>query len=128
MVVDDEAPSAAALAELLRDEGHDVITADRGYRALYRASMSRIDMVIANLMLADMSGAQLYSELKACGRAPGFFVLMSAAADSFEEASAGLGHPLLSKPVSLQRLRAVVAERTEAIGHDRRRLRNDGTR
>ena len=56
LVVEDESPIRAMLAELLQHEGYAVIEAGNGREALDRLREKRPDLIILDLMLPGMSG------------------------------------------------------------------------
>ena len=56
LLVEDDAASSDALAELLRDEGHTVFTAYSGRQALESLEARRPDLILLDLMLPDVNG------------------------------------------------------------------------
>jgi two-component system, cell cycle sensor histidine kinase and response regulator CckA len=66
LVADDEAIVRTVVTSMLRRLGCNVITACDGREALrtYAGSYSSIDLVIFDLMLPDMTGEELYRQLR----------------------------------------------------------------
>jgi CheY-like chemotaxis protein len=59
LVVEDKPDSRWALAELLRDDGHNVLTASNGAEALSALDAFGPDVVIADLRMPGMNGLEL---------------------------------------------------------------------
>jgi len=65
LVVDDEASVRVALQRYLSSRGHEVETTASGREALARMREDAFDAVIIDMRMPDVSGEQLYGELKA---------------------------------------------------------------
>ncbi|HEX4740998.1 MAG TPA: response regulator [Caulobacteraceae bacterium] len=65
LVVDDEMGVANLLSDVLSDEGYHVIVAPNGREALRRAGEQHPDLVISDLMMPVMDGAQLKKAMEA---------------------------------------------------------------
>jgi PAS domain S-box-containing protein len=63
LVVEDHEPTLAVLTRLLRDQGHEVMTASTVQSALALASNRRFDFVISDLGLPDGNGIDLMVQL-----------------------------------------------------------------
>jgi CheY-like chemotaxis protein len=63
LLVDDNANNLSLLEELLRLEGHEVVTAANGHAALTRMAQSRPDVVLCDLLMPGMSGEALLAFL-----------------------------------------------------------------
>lgn len=87
LIVEDDIDILSSLAELLRDDGYDVVTAANGYQALAQVKAHEPELILLDLMMPQMDGWRFVRELRAripqC-RAP--VVLMSAAPDLASEA------------------------------------------
>src|SRR5919204_3084437 len=64
LVVDDNVDAADALSELLRDYGHDVITAHTGRVAVDQAKLHRPDLVLLDISLPEMDGYEVARKLR----------------------------------------------------------------
>jgi DNA-binding response OmpR family regulator len=64
LVVDDSKETAEALAEVLREEGHDARTAYTAQQALAVAPWFAPDVAIVDLLLPDMDGSRLAGQLR----------------------------------------------------------------
>jgi len=64
LVVDDDVDAAEALGELLRDCGHDVVTAHDGPRALDRARLHRPDVVLLDITMPEMDGYEVAKRMR----------------------------------------------------------------
>jgi len=65
LLIEDDRSTAAALRNVLQDEGYAVTVAHRGDAGLVEARQSACDLVITDLKLPGVSGMQLISELHA---------------------------------------------------------------
>lgn len=64
MIADDDRDTAAMLAVILRDEGHEVHTALRGDEVLEACRLMRPDAVVADINMPGMSGYAVAAELR----------------------------------------------------------------
>ncbi len=66
LAIDDEPPLLEVLAEMLRPGGHRMLSASNGEEglSLYRKSWQEIDLVILDIVMADMDGYQTARELR----------------------------------------------------------------
>lgn len=62
LVVDDEREIRDAIAEVLRDEGYDVVSAADGREALARLREIRPSLVLLDLMMPGMNGWEFRAE------------------------------------------------------------------
>jgi CheY-like chemotaxis protein len=77
LVVDDEFGIGEVLEAILTDEGYRVVTAINGHHALERLAGNRTDLILSDLMMPVMDGANLYKALQADKRYNNIpFVLM----------------------------------------------------
>ena len=105
LIVDDERPIRELLTALLRDAGYRTETAANGAEALARIGERRPDLVISDLMMPVLGGADLCRRLKgAPATATLPFVLMSAVR---QDPTAG-ADALLGKPFDLDAVEAAV--------------------
>ena len=65
LVVEDDAPYAAALAAVLKREGFEVITADDGHGALAQLGQRTPDLVLLDIAMPQMDGVTLLRALRA---------------------------------------------------------------
>jgi DNA-binding response OmpR family regulator len=79
LIVEDEEHIAEALAFIIEDAGYAVLIAHNGKEALGIITQAVPDLVISDLMMPQMSGAQLLEALRAQGKTTLPIVLMSAA-------------------------------------------------
>jgi len=116
MVVDDEPSVGRAIKRVLRD--FQVVVESTGRQALARlVAGEHFDLVLCDLMMPEMSGMDLYEEVKE--RAPGHlrrFIFMTGGAFT-DRARAFLNdvpNERIEKPLEPRRLRATVREHVEA--------------
>jgi CheY-like chemotaxis protein len=108
LVVDDELPIRELLVSLLEDAGYQVLAAPDGSHALALARAERVALVITDLMMPIMDGAELCRRLKDGGldyEVP--VVLMSAVGGQRAESAPADG--FVKKPFDLDTLLDLVA-------------------
>jgi two-component system response regulator CiaR len=64
LVVEDELPLLASIAQLLREEGYEVDEASSGDEGFYFAETGIYNLLILDIMLPERSGLQLIQELR----------------------------------------------------------------
>ncbi len=64
LVVEDEMDSLELLALLLEDEGYEVITAENGRVGLEKATQTRLDLIVTDVMMPFMSGVEMLTEIQ----------------------------------------------------------------
>jgi CheY-like chemotaxis protein len=74
LLVEDEDAVRQASQRAVEQHGYTVLAAADGHEALelYRARPAAIDLVISDMVMPGMSGAQLYEALRAEGHMPPF--------------------------------------------------------
>jgi CheY-like chemotaxis protein/nitrogen-specific signal transduction histidine kinase len=114
LVVEDNADTLRYLATILRQRGHDVVTADRvaTARAAFDEAKVPFDLLLSDIELPDGDGLYLMRELGARGRIPGIAVSgFGGEEDRRQSREAGfIEH--LTKPVDLNRLEAAIHRAT----------------
>jgi two-component system NtrC family sensor kinase len=101
LVVDDEASVRVALQRYLSGRGHEVETTASGREALARMREDAFDAVIIDMRMPDVSGEQLFGELKA--RDPSYaerviFTTGQLVDDAVRSFLASTGRPCVPKP------------------------------
>jgi DNA-binding response OmpR family regulator len=104
LVIDDEPLVRSALERLLRRGGHEVLVAQGGQAGLevHARERGRIDAVFLDLMMPDLSGAEVFRRLRAVE--PGLPVILSSGYsvdDEVERLGGEAGVQVLQKPFSL---------------------------
>lgn len=112
LLVDDDLTLAASLKEALERQGHQVLVADRGSKALEAATKMRPELVLLDVMMPGMDGWETLSQLRADPVTQPIPVIMLTSADS--EAAKVRGFSLgaddyVTKPFSLQELRCRIS-------------------
>ena len=59
LIIDDNRAFADNLAEILEDAGHLAVIADSGAQALQLAATSRFDVLLSDMRMPEMGGAEL---------------------------------------------------------------------
>jgi CheY-like chemotaxis protein/CBS domain-containing protein len=112
MIVDDDAAVREDYAELLREEGYQVLTAANGLEALDQLQAVRTpSLILLDLKMPVMDGWQLHERLARdpqLGKVP--VVLLSGSSDVFEEASRMSADDFLLKPVPVRELLGTVEQ------------------
>jgi two-component system, OmpR family, response regulator len=113
LVVDDEPAIGELVSMVLRYEGWNVTTACNGAAALRKAGSERLDVVVLDIMLPDISGLDVLQGLRKIR--PELPVLLLTAKDTVEDRITGLaagGDDYVTKSFSIEemvlRLRALL--------------------
>ncbi|WP_460062292.1 response regulator transcription factor [Streptomyces sp. YKOK-I1] len=127
LVVEDESSIASMLTMALQFLGFEVVTADRGSKALALATSRAPDVVLLDVVLPDMDGFEVCRGLRGAGvNAPVLFVT---ARDAVADKVRGLelADDYVTKPFDLNevvaRIRAVMRRGRELTPANGRRLR-----
>ncbi|HVE85895.1 MAG TPA: response regulator, partial [Myxococcales bacterium] len=109
LLVDDNEAFAENVAEILREDGHEVAVSSSGERALALVRADRYDALITDMRMPEMGGARLVHELRRLD--PGIPVLVITAYSGDEDLRVARSEGLLailSKPPNLARLRELL--------------------
>jgi two-component system CheB/CheR fusion protein len=123
LLVEDHADTAEAMADLLRDRGHEVTVARCVTDALARAGASGatggFDLVVSDLGLPDGSGLELMRELAGLYGLPGIALSgYGTEEDVRRSLEAGFARHL-TKPVNIHALEAAILEASSLSGQGR---------
>jgi len=109
LVVDDDAHSLSALAELVEAEGFDTATADNLAQARQRLGTRLPDVVLSDLMLPDGRGTELLQELLEEPTVEVILITGKATVETAVEALRLGAFDYLTKPIDLGRLKTLLA-------------------
>jgi two-component system, NtrC family, sensor kinase len=101
LVVDDEASVRVALQRYLAARGHDVETTASGHDALALLRAGEFDAVIVDMRMPDLSGEQLFEELRASDREHAERVIFTTGdlvSEQMRRFLDGSGRPCVPKP------------------------------
>ena len=105
VVVDDEYLLGALLADLLEDEGHEVVTAFHGQDALERIRARRPALLITDFMMPVMTGLELAEVIHADQEIADLpIILITGAQGAIARQHGDLFAEILDKPYSNDRL------------------------
>jgi CheY-like chemotaxis protein len=100
LVVDDEEPVRRMVCLVLQSNGHTVLTASDGRRALETLAGDTIDLVISDVAMPHMTGRELAATVSRSH--PGLPVLLMSGSERPD------GYPFIAKPFRPQNLLAAV--------------------
>jgi signal transduction histidine kinase/ActR/RegA family two-component response regulator len=112
LVVEDEEATRAVVSRLLVAQGHEVIEAEQGQRALEILSRraSSIDLVLSDVMMPGMSGVELAERVEARWMDLPVALMSGYAEQTVTARPDGRGNrPILQKPFSPERLADYIA-------------------
>lgn len=105
LVVDDERSIVETLEELLTWDGHTVLTAENGERALLVLDEQRPDMLLMDFMMPVKDGLQVLAEVRRRPELADLPVILMTAAPMSIPPSGPRFDRLLVKPFTVERLR-----------------------
>jgi DNA-binding NtrC family response regulator len=114
LVVEDEPGLCAGIQEALQREGYQVITASDGQKATERLKQRLYNLVIADVRMPGLSGAELLPQIKAMS--PDTIVILMTAYGTVTTAVEAMkqgAYDYLPKPLDMRRLRALVGKALE---------------
>jgi signal transduction histidine kinase/ActR/RegA family two-component response regulator len=119
LVVEDEPQIRQLLEDIIRSANHDVQTAPNGRVALEMIDENQFDLIITDVKMPEISGAEFYASLKRKGAALEqrlIFVtgdLMNAETMQFIEST---GRPWLGKPFDIAAVTRTIAASLSEVG------------
>ena len=120
LVVDDEVEIADLVVLLLRSQGVEARRVCNGEDALQVISFTPVDLVITDLMMPGVDGAEVVRRLRSISNAP--VVLMSALSEAHALAACPPVDAFLQKPFTGARLRQAITlasrNRSSRRAHD----------
>lgn len=107
LIVEDEEPVRELIALVLRDAGHRTLEAIHGVQALELVARELPDLVISDVMMPMLGGAELCRRLKAGAKTRAIPVILMSSAGWIVADGAG-SDAFLAKPFALDELEALV--------------------
>jgi CheY-like chemotaxis protein len=98
LIVDDEFGLAEMLREMLRDSGFEVTLAINGRLALEILSEEKVDLVLTDMMMPVMDGAELAAALRSDRRHRDTPIVMMTSLPTARPQAQGLFNAVLRKP------------------------------
>ena len=114
LVVDDEESMCKFMEIMLKKEGYAVTTSQDAHSALQRIKTEKYDLVIADLMMPQMSGLELLSQVKSMDQGVDFIVMTAfASVDSAIEALKKGAFDYITKPFKVDEIKIAVKKSLE---------------
>ena len=113
LVVDDDVLSRRIVEIPLQKDGHTVVTAASGRKALEAVAREPIDLIFLDLLMDDMDGAEVLEELQGDERfrdIPVVVITGISDAEAEKECTAAGAREFLRKPTTAAVLREIVAD------------------
>jgi CheY-like chemotaxis protein len=107
LIVDDEEPVRDFLAMLMEDAGHRTLKAIHGAAALELVVKEQPDLVISDIMMPVLNGAELCRRLKARAETRAIPVILMSSAGARSADGAG-AEAFIAKPFVLEEMEALV--------------------
>lgn len=113
LVVDDEPAIRNVLRSLLELEGYEVHTAANGLEALSALEASDARLVLLDLVMPEMDGAEFLRELERTGQRERTAIIIMTAVGGAEQRAAEIGaNDFVDKPFDVEKLLAKVVHWT----------------
>lgn len=107
LIVDDEADVLKAISKRLTTDGYSVITATNGREAITAAQSQQPDIILLDIKMPDMDGAEVIAKLKGHPSTDSIpVILLTATLSKAEEEKYGsiIGYITLAKPFDTEKL------------------------
>jgi nitrogen-specific signal transduction histidine kinase len=113
LIIDDEPEVAQMLADILASQGHRVVTAGSGLKALRFIEGERFDVILSDVRMPELDGPSLYATLERIE--PGLlkrtaFISGDTLSPSARVFLQRVQRPFIEKPFTLEELRALVGQ------------------
>ncbi len=128
LIIDDNAGNRETYADVLEDEGHDVLKAASGEEGLAKMSAAAVDAVLCDLKLPNLDGlATMELAHEKYGKVPWILITGHGNEDTAVAAIKQGAFNYLTKPVDLSRLKATVesAVRHSSTTRENKALRRE---
>jgi len=116
LVVDDEKLLRWSLEQNLTKEGHEVLTAEKGRKAIDTFREERPDVTLLDIHLPDISGLKVLEEIKAID--PDAIVIMITAYGDIETAVKSIksgAYDFIEKPFNMEKLNLLINKALETL-------------
>jgi two-component system response regulator PilR (NtrC family) len=114
LIVDDERSMRELLSIVLRREGYDVTTAENGRSALDVLERERVDLLVSDIRMPDMSGVDVLGAAKQIDQdIIGIVITAFASTDTAVEALRMGAYDYVTKPFAVDKLKIVVRNALE---------------
>lgn len=113
LIVDDDELVLMALRELLKAQNYEVQTFLRGSEALKKLDQEIFDLMILDIVMPEMDGFELCRKIRENPACKGTPIIFLSAKNQEEDQKRGIeagANLFLSKPISPQRLLALIAD------------------
>jgi CheY-like chemotaxis protein len=118
LVAEDEPPLRRIIAIALRELGYDVVTAQDGVEAirLFEELRGKIAMVLLDVVMPSLGGIQAYERMRVLDPPLKVMFMTGYAPDGAQLSGivTGGGHPVLTKPFSIDELRRTIRATLDA--------------
>jgi CheY-like chemotaxis protein len=108
LIVDDEAAICSIFERTLRNCGHTIYTATNGLHALAILKRQPIDLLLTDLAMPEMDGAELISWVCQSAQPPDIVIITADLITYHTNPVLACANCILDKPLSLTRLKEVV--------------------
>ncbi|NJD09024.1 MAG: sigma-54-dependent Fis family transcriptional regulator [Gemmatimonadetes bacterium] len=114
LIADDEKHIADGLQLLLQEDGYEVDTATDGSTAWDKLQKGEFGLVLADLMMPGLDGLELFAKVRAAGLDSEVIIITGkGTVSSAVEAMRNGAYDYLTKPLELERLRALIPKALE---------------
>lgn len=118
LVIDDDVCVRALLAELLAEEGFDVTQASNGFSGMRLAIERRPQVILLDLVLPELSGAEVLRELRASpSTGDSAIVIVSGNVDSLSDRQIAEVDAVVPKPFDISYLVASMHQALRRAAH-----------
>ena len=114
LIADDEKHIVDGLQMLLQEEGYSVDTANDGQKAWDKVQSNEYGLVLADLKMPKMDGLALFAQMRDAGIDSEFIIITGkGTVDSAVEAMRNGAYDYLTKPLEIDRLKALIPKALE---------------
>ncbi|MCP4267785.1 MAG: response regulator [Candidatus Brocadiaceae bacterium] len=102
LIVDDEPGIRTTLAEILKDEGYNVVVAENGYKGIDAAKKTNFNFAIIDMKMPGLNGIDTLKRIKRISPDTKiFFMTAFLAEDVLDEEAKRQTHEIFYKPIDI---------------------------
>lgn len=119
MVIDDQPGIRRLLAEVLQEDGYNIVIAANGYEALQKVKEITPQLILMDMKMPGMDGLETFRELKKIGKAERVIMMTAYGELELVKEAMSLGaYKYITKPFDINVIKSLAAEALNTTDQD----------
>ena len=119
MVIDDQPGIRRLLAEVLQEDGYNIVIAANGYEALQKVKETTPHLILMDMKMPGMDGLETFRELKKLGKAERVIMMTAYGELELVKEAMSLGaYKYITKPFDINVIKSLAEEALSTVDHD----------